>query len=125
MATQKVEWTKDQVRLVLNAVLLRLQRNSSSFELTCGADELKIESRKLESWTSITVKKNYIFLYISDMGGHVDISPLFWRDKELKKVIKIFLSMKEKSPQDEAVTAALHKIFPEMTDIEFEDKVLK
>lgn len=128
MSKIEVNWTKDQARLVLASVLDRLSKDPSSFVITKKKDEVDISRHDLGNWVSICVYTNYlnrrIFISAGNYNGHAEHpSSWWWKDKEYKAVIKKVLALDVPTITDK-LTEDLHKLFPEMMTIEFEQQVL-
>jgi hypothetical protein len=108
-------------------VLDRLQKDPTSFEITRTIEELAIKKRNINEWISITLYKNRFnhFMSIGDFNGPAPrASILFWRDKEYKQVMKALWDLKSEAASQVNITDHLHKIFPEITRLEFEKQVL-
>lgn len=120
------KWTKDQVRRTLSAALLRLKRDPTAFEVTHKGTEVDIKRNDIRNWTSITVyQSGRVFMHIGDYAGtSSEPSMFFWQDKELKAIIAEVWALKPKVTMDK-IDEMLLRQFPEMTDSEFEQHVLK
>ena len=123
---KEVKFTKDQCRLVLTAMIGRLQKPNSGYTISKDAnDEVKIENRNTASWQTVVIySSNRVHMILPDMNGVIEPSMWWFKDQELKLVINKLHSMSEPLAQSD-IDKALVKIFPEIVDEEFEHQILK
>jgi hypothetical protein len=129
MANNDVKWTKDQTRVILSSVIDRLKKKSDCFNITHSRVDMTIENRSINNYVTIIIYKNShsVWMKINDYSGRYEGPSIWpWKDKDIKVVIESLLKFdNNRNGETDIIQKAILRAFPEITDIEFEEQVLK
>ena len=123
-----IEWTPDEVRVVLESLIIRLADKDPTLKVEKMHGEIKIKNQKFdESRIHVTLlkKDNIVTIYLGEHIGSYHLSDFPWKDREVKKAYKMLLDFCGTDDDKVSNMDIITKCFPEAVSREFETQVLE
>lgn len=120
----KTTWTKEQFTKALKVILMRLQQDSSSFQVKEGANGDITLSQNLTSDNKsiyVSLSNNHIYMSLSGRSDGYSLSDWPWSDTELKNLRDQIVHLATKNTESEKI---LVECLPEIVTEEFEKHFL-
>lgn len=122
-----VQWTSDQVRIILECFITRLEADPTLMIVEDKYNEIQFRNKLYDDKRiSISIYKDSksILLFVGEHFGRAELSIWWWKDKETKAMREKLLNY---NVPKVALTSmdAIIKCFPETMNREFEKQVLE
>lgn len=124
-------WTANQIKLALGSILQRLHTNHQSFKIEIKSNSTTISSYVNNKSIYLTLDKNLenrIYLAVDGHSGsyYPTKKGYFWqKDKDYDDIMELITKLQGVTVDGRTTDDVLVSAFPEILDVEFEDKVLK